>query len=228
MLHLERSRFSLAAAALCAVAGALFVTGAGAQARVAATWGGNWKTNWGTLTIVQSGSRLTGSYTHDKGKLVATVSGLTATGTWSESPTYKGPKDAGAFVLTLAADGKSFAGHWRYTSSKAWSGTWHGTLVPVAAVGWTGQWSSNWGVMTVTQSGSAVTGSYTHDSGKIQGTVSGLTLTGTWSESPTYAGPTDAGPFVLTLSPDGLSFSGKWAYEGQTPDSNWTGSRLAV
>ena len=127
--------------------------------------------------------------------------------------------------MHLSADGKSFAGSWKYAGALKTSGSWHGTLVQ--AVSWTGRWSTNWGVVTLTQTGSTVTGSYPHDSGKISGTVSGSTLTAHWSESPSYAGPDDAGPVVLTISKDGKSFSGLWAYQGQAPSRSWDGARLA-
>ena len=200
---------------------------AGHRTATAGIWQGTWNTNWGAMTIVQHGTTVTGSYTHDQGKLVAHAVGNKITGTWSEYPTYKGPTDAGPFTLTLAASGHSFTGHWRYANSTNWVGTWHGTFVPATALTWTGTWSSpDSGTMTLTQVGNHVTGSYVHDEGKIDATVSGLTLTGTWSEAPSYKGPTDAGPFVLTLSPTGTSFTGLWAYAGQTPSSSWSGSRI--
>ena len=70
---------------------------------------------------------------------------------------------------------------------------------------WEGEWDSNWGKMVLIQSGSAVTGTYTHDKGKISGTISGNTLTGTWSESPSYAPPSDAGDIEFTMAADGKS-----------------------
>lgn len=95
----------------------------------------------------------------------------------------------------------------------------------VAAITWSGTWSSDWGNLVLTQKDNTVTGTYTHDSGKIQGTISGNKLIGTWSESPTYAGPDDAGPFTWTLSADGKSFSGTWSYDGSSSGGSWTGKR---
>ena len=92
---------------------------------------------------------------------------------------------------------------------------------------WTGEWSTNWGAMSMTQSGTSVTGFYEHDSGKMTGTMTGMKLTGRWSESPTYAGPTDAGPMTLTLAPDGNSFTGTWDYDNGTAGfSGWNGTRV--
>ena len=186
---------------------------------------GTWKTNWGTLTVTQNGTHVTGAYTHKGGRLFGIVSGRTLTGTWSELPDYRAPH-LGPFVFTISLDGKAFTGKWRYAASKSWVGTWNGTLQATAtSFSWAGRWETNWGALTLTQSGTTVTGSYTHDGGKITGTVSGTTLTGTWSEGPTFAGPNDAGPLVFKLGADGKSFSGLWNYEGKTPDKSWNGTR---
>ena len=93
---------------------------------------------------------------------------------------------------------------------------------------WTGEWDSpSWGWMSMTQSGSSVTGFYEHDDGKLSGTVSGKILTGRWSESPTYAGPNDAGPMVLTMAADGKSFTGTWLYDGGGGGfGGWPGTRV--
>jgi ribosomal protein L13 len=80
------------------------------------------------MTLAQNGDKVTGTYIHDDGKVVGTVSGNTLTGTWSESPSYNPPDDAGDFVLTLSADGKTITGNWRYGSNTGtWDGTWEGT-----------------------------------------------------------------------------------------------------
>ena len=207
---------------------ALLVAGAAARTPVTGPWAGTWTTNLGTLTLDQDGSRIIGSYTHDRGRVVGRATGRTVTGTWSEYPTHETPGDAGTFRWTLDPSGKSFQGHWRHAFSNTWSGTWGGTLAfrPAAGVSWTGQWSSDWGTMTLRQNGSHVTGTYTFYGGRIDGTAIGRTLTGTWGKAPTYVGPPDAGPIVLQLAPSGLSFAGKWGYEGQTLDGSLTGTRL--
>jgi len=93
-----------------------------------ATFAGAWATNFGTLTVTVNGTAAAGTYTHDSGKVTATASGRLLTGTWSESPTYAGPKDAGTFTLTLSADGKSFTGSWKYAdgSTSANQPYWNG------------------------------------------------------------------------------------------------------
>ena len=101
-----------------------------------------------------------------------------------------------------------------------------GATTAPAVGNFAGTWScpGPWGTLTITQNGATVTGTYTHDSGRLEGTVSGNTITARWSESPSYAGPRDAGPANATLSADGRSFSGSWAYDGGSGGS-WTCSR---
>ncbi|HBY20843.1 MAG TPA: hypothetical protein DEG71_07525 [Clostridiales bacterium] len=89
------------------------------------SWEGEWDSNWGKMVITQNGSTVTGTYTHDSGKIVGTVSGNTFTGTWSESPSYAPDHDAGDMELTMASDGMSFTGKWRYGSTGSW-GNWEG------------------------------------------------------------------------------------------------------
>ncbi len=89
------------------------------------SWAGEWDTNWGKTILTQNGSTVTGTYTHDEGKITGTVNGSVLLGTWSESPSYSPPNDAGDMELTMAADGKSFTGKWRYGSEGSW-GNWEG------------------------------------------------------------------------------------------------------
>jgi uncharacterized protein YceK len=103
-------------------------TGSPAVTAASTPWSGSWDSDWGTMEFIQSGDQVTGTYPHDNGRIKGTVSGNTLTGTWSESPTYNPPKDAGDVLFTLAADGKSFTGKWRYGSgSGKWDGDWEAT-----------------------------------------------------------------------------------------------------
>jgi len=89
------------------------------------SWTGDWSTNWGDMVLTQTGSKVTGTYTHDQGKITGPISGNTLTGTWSEEPSYSPPNDAGDVEFTMSEDGKSFTGQWRYGSDGAW-GIWEG------------------------------------------------------------------------------------------------------
>ena len=89
---------------------------------------GTWNSNWGTLDFQVSGGNASGDYTHDKGKIQATLSadGRTMVGTWAESPSYKPPRDGGQVTFTLSEDGNSIAGRWGYGDNLdggAWTGT---------------------------------------------------------------------------------------------------------
>jgi len=97
-------------------------------ASAACDYSGTWVTNWGDMTITQSGQYgeiISGSYVHDSGKITGRLSGSTVTGKWSEAPTYSGPRDAGGFVFKFN-DCNSFSGTYGYdqaTSGSTWSGT---------------------------------------------------------------------------------------------------------
>jgi hypothetical protein len=88
---------------------------------------GTWKTSFGLMTLMQDGSHVTGSYPHDSGKIEGTLEGNVLRGSWSESPSYKPPKDAGDLEFTFSEDGRKFTGTWRYGSQKqSWDGKWTG------------------------------------------------------------------------------------------------------
>ncbi len=183
-------------------------------------WIGTWSTNWGDMTLTQSGSTVTGTYAHDTGHITATVSGNYLQGTWSEAPSYAPPNDAGDVEWTLSSDGKSFTGHWRYDSSGAWQ-PWTGTKTssptpaPTPSTGildWGDTWNTDWGQMELFQNGDRVTGTYEYNNGQIDGTASGDTLTGTWSKAPSYAEPNDAGNFEFQMSKNRTEFYGNWRY----------------
>ena len=105
-----------------------------------ALWTGKWdttffryggkehKTVW---ELKQVESNVTGTYDWDSGRVnirQSKTSGL-AIGTWSESPTYKPPDDAGDIEIQQSQDGNSFTGKWRYSSSGDWIGEWNGTRI---------------------------------------------------------------------------------------------------
>lgn len=82
------------------------------------------------MKLTQSGATVTGTYTHDKGKITGTVKGNALIGNWSEAPSYLEPGDAGDVELELSEDGNSFSGRWRYGSSGGWyENGWIGTRV---------------------------------------------------------------------------------------------------
>ncbi|WP_340820754.1 hypothetical protein [Methanolobus sp. WCC4] len=95
---------------------------------------GEWSSNWGDMTFWQSGDKIVGEYTHDSGRLEGVMNGDVFIGTWSESPSYSAPNDAGDVELKLSSDGNSFEGNWRYGSdSSSWSGGWTGSRIGQSA-----------------------------------------------------------------------------------------------
>jgi hypothetical protein len=91
---------------------------------------GEWSSNWGDMEFWESDGKIYGEYTHDAGRLEGVVNGDVFIGTWSESPSYAEPNDAGDVEIKLSSDGNSFEGNWRYGSdSSTWSGGWTGTRV---------------------------------------------------------------------------------------------------
>jgi hypothetical protein len=95
---------------------------------------------------------------------------------------------------------------------------------------WTGSWDSEWGLMDITASSTYVSGIYAWDEGRIEGELdeTGCIMTGSWNEVPSRNYPDDKGNVVLTMSPDGTSFSGSWGYgpEG-TGSGSWSGTKRA-
>jgi hypothetical protein len=62
------------------------------------------------MVLVQSGSTVTGTYEYGDGVISGTAQGSRLTGTWSEDKgVSKGPVE-----FEMAADGKTFAGWWAY------------------------------------------------------------------------------------------------------------------
>lgn len=92
-------------------------------------WAGSWDTNWGAMKLTQSGGQVSGSYSHDQGKIAGTVSGMSLTGTWSEAPSYAPPDDAGGIVFVMSNDCQRFDGRWWYGSKEDSPSQWSGTRV---------------------------------------------------------------------------------------------------
>ena len=115
---------------LLALAGALTAAAipSSSAGPLANTWAGTWSTNFGKMTLRQTGNTVEGNYTHRQGHLLGTVSGRVLRGKWDHAPTRVGPGDAGDFEFTLSVDGKSWTGRWRYASpGAAWGTDWRGT-----------------------------------------------------------------------------------------------------
>lgn len=88
---------------------------------------GNWKTNYGPMTLKQTGNTVKGSYEYRKGRIdriKGEVTGKRFDFKWIES-TQKSSQGDGYFIIS--DDGKSFHGKWRSGYSGPWAGDWKGT-----------------------------------------------------------------------------------------------------
>lgn len=90
------------------------------------TWTGTWMTSYDTMTLIQSGSSVSGSYEHNNGQISGTARGNEFVGTWQETADglYSGPIE-----LTMSEDCNSFSGYWKYTTSDSWNGEWTGQRI---------------------------------------------------------------------------------------------------
>jgi hypothetical protein len=124
--HVRRGRVGALAGMAVVV---LLLQGGSSSAQGPVTWSGEWRTDYGQMTLTQSGSSVEGNYTHDQGHLTGSVNGNVLSGTWDEAPTRAAPYDTGDFQFTLQADLKSFRGTWKNVGETDWRGGWSGTCV---------------------------------------------------------------------------------------------------
>jgi hypothetical protein len=92
---------------------------------------------------------------------------------------------------------------------------------PTAANSWAGVWNSDFGPLTLDAGGS---GAYTgFNPGTVSGSVTGNVDQGTWSQP---GSPPKNGTFAFTMSADGHSFTGTWAYAsgGCGSSCGWNGT----
>ncbi len=199
-----------------------------------AKFGGIWTTSLGEMKLVQTGNKVTGTFSEGNGEIRGEVRGHVLVGMWIKPSSEDGvSKDFGDIMLYISNDYLSLRGKWRDGSRGPWNHQFTGVKnteeqPPVVVPIWSGTFKTTWGVMKLTQDGNKVVGTYVYGSGKITGTVSGNTLTGRWSIAPSYKAPTDAGDLQLTVSADGKTLTGKWR-NGSTGEwnTNWTGTRVS-
>jgi hypothetical protein len=96
-----------------------------AAASTTASWAGTWRTDYGAMSLTQTGNMVRGTYAVCGGSatISGTVSGGTLTGTWNEQMCGNG---SGALEFTMSGDGRSFTGKWARGSgvpTNPWNGT---------------------------------------------------------------------------------------------------------
>lgn len=108
-----------------------------ASAQQAARFQSTWETSFGTITLIQEGPLVWGSYTYHGGKLIGSISGGKFYGFWWEDDDSIGVGPDGAWcgplVLVFDAAGTSFHGtygkhsrgestFWTMDPSRTWDG----------------------------------------------------------------------------------------------------------
>ncbi len=157
---------------------------------------GTWYHNFGTMSLAQTGSSVTGSYVNSllgtSGTVAGTVTGNTFNGTWSISG------GSGPIQWTLASSGQTFDGNFNSGAFK-WCGARTGQNFP-AGCAFAGAWIANVnggaGSLNLTQNGTGVSGTYSNgsssgtiESGAISYSGGQAVLTGTWRLSASLSGP---------------------------------------
>jgi len=195
----------------------------GAGAASAPGWfGGTWNTDFGAMTIRQTGASIKGDY--GVGTITGTVSGNVLTGTWTQG------SETGRLTFTLSSNGDTWTGLYAYgqdTPNKQWNAlnTRHaprpkngGTDLANGPATFSGNWNTDLGGMTLKQDGSVVTGTY-EGGGSIYGKVVGRTLRGTWKQK------TNTGKLRFNISADGSKFVGSFGHGSALPSFRWNGAR---
>lgn len=79
-----------------------------------------YNTEFGAMNLSFNGDSVTGSYTHQNGRVKGRLAGNVLTGTWTQS------NGSGGFIFTFEDDYNSFEGKWNYkgegTMRSGWSG----------------------------------------------------------------------------------------------------------
>lgn len=131
---------------------------------------GQWVHNFGTMTLTQNGTVVTGTYQNTleggSGSLAGQVSGNVLTGTYTKNQTLP-------IQFTLSGDGKRFTGNWNTVNQ--WCGARPGQNFP-AGCSFAGKWNNEYDIntqceppMNLTRKDNNVTGTYCN--GTITGTI---------------------------------------------------------
>ena len=88
----------------------------------AVSFAGTWNSDFGAMTVTQTGTAISGTYAGtEPGTFAGTIAGNKVSITWTAKTGEKGKA-----VLTISADGKAFTGTWGYAASETDGGAWNG------------------------------------------------------------------------------------------------------
>lgn len=185
---------------------------------------GIYETKYGKMTLrqEQESNKVIGTYSHDNGRIEATLEGTTLTGKWSEDG------EEGKMIFNFTSDFSSFKGKWG-NNDEIPAAEWNGTQIEAFdievgdasenAEQIIGIYDTRYGQMNITKEEEKIIGRYSHDNGRIEGTLEGTTLTGKWSEDG------EEGKFVFVFTSDFSSFKGKWGNNDEIPAAEWNGKK---
>ena len=80
-----------------------------------------YQTEWGEMTLKQTGNDVTGTYTHANGVIKGTLKGKILTGTWTQSGGGKGK-----LRFEFNDDFSTFTGKWNYNDAEPTRDGWNG------------------------------------------------------------------------------------------------------
>ncbi len=169
---------------------------------------GQWVHNFGTMTITQNSSTVTGTYQNalegGSGVIAGIVTGNVLEGTYTKVQTQ-------AIQFTLSADGKRFTGNWAGTNS--WCGARPGENFPNGC-SFSGNWNTEYSGTTecnmqLTRKDNSITGKYCGNEGTLDGNITyegGQTvLTGNW-----HRGVENGTVKFFLFGYNALQFNGNW------------------
>ncbi len=84
-----------------------------------------------------------------------------------------------------------------------------------------GTYNTDFNEMTLSINGNSVTGTYKHNDGKINGVLEGNKLIGNWTQT------NGKGKFEFLFNSEFSAFTGKWAYNNNTPSNKWNGTKIS-
>ncbi len=96
-----------------------FFVAASLPAFAGCTWSGRYNTNFGSMSLNQSGSSVNGSYKYKNGKISGSVSGNDLKGSWTQQG------GSGWFRFTMDSSCNGFHGAWGYSQGTTMGG-WGG------------------------------------------------------------------------------------------------------
>lgn len=168
---------------------------------------GHWATNWGTMKLVQEGSKVVGTYEWNNGKVEGVLEHYNFKGTWSEPPTYECPNLKGGFDIKFSITGQSFEGSWSYCDLIE-AGVWMGSKITQPEVNSVnGSWTIDNGLLLLEQGNGKIVGTYIEGlnenpirlNGDIvqNDNINKFVVDGEWAKSPTYDCPENRGKVYM-------------------------------